>query len=100
MVVHIVMFAFKEENKEQNLLEAKEMLEALVEKIEGLLSMEVGLNFDTSERAFDLSLYSKFASKEDLSLYATHPAHLEVVAFIKSVAEQSKVVDYILESEV
>lgn len=96
MIVHIVMFRFKEENKEQNISQAKEMLEALVEKIEELVSMEVGVNFDASQRAFDLSLYSKFSSKEDLEVYALHPAHLEVVAFIKSVTVESKVVDYVL----
>ena len=95
MIVHIVMFKFKEENKAQNLEKAEAMLNALVGKIEGLNSMEVGIDFNQSERAYDLSLYSTFDSKEDLSIYATHPAHLEVVAFIKEVTEASKVVDYI-----
>jgi len=95
MVVHIVMFAFKEENKAANIAKTKVMLEALVEKIDGLKSMEVGVNFTDSERAMDLSLYSTFDSKEDLALYATHPAHLEVVSFIKEVTTASKVVDYI-----
>jgi hypothetical protein len=57
--------------------------------------MEVGVNFTDSERAMDLSLYSTFDSKEDLASYATHPAHLEVVSFIKEVTTASKVVDYI-----
>ncbi len=95
MVVHIVMFAFKEENKAANIEKTKAMLEALVEKIDGLKSMEVGINFTDSERAMDLSLYSTFDSKEDLATYATHPAHLEVVSFIKEVTTASKVVDYI-----
>ena len=95
MVVHIVMFAFKEENKAANIEKTKAMLEALVEKIDGLKSMEVGINFTDSERAMDLSLYSTFDSKEDLATYAVHSAHLEVVSFIKEVTTASKVVDYI-----
>jgi len=94
MIVHIVMFKFKAQNRTQNVLKTKEMLERLVEKIEPLLSMEVGIDFNQSERAMDLSLISTFESKEDLSVYATHPAHLEVVAFIKEVTEASRVVDY------
>ena len=94
MIVHIVMFTFKEENKEATLLKVKELLESLVEKIDVLQSLEVGINFDTADRAMDLSLYSKFASKEDLAIYATHPEHLKVVEYIKSVATASKVVDY------
>ncbi len=95
MIVHIVMFTFKEENRAENIAKAKEMLEALVEKIDPLLSMEVGVDFNGSERAMDLSLISTFETKEGLQEYATHPAHLEVVAFIKEVTVTSKVVDYV-----
>jgi len=95
MIVHIVMFDFKEENKKEVIAKAKMMLEALVDKIEPLLSMEVGVDFNGSERAMDLSLISTFETKEGLSTYATHPAHLEVVAFIKENALLSKVVDYV-----
>ena len=99
MIVHIVMFKFKDENKEANIQKAKEMLNALESKIEELLSIEVGINFDTAERAFDLSIYTKFNSKEDLNSYAVHPEHLKVVEFIKSVVTESKVVDYILDDK-
>ncbi len=94
MIVHIVMFTFKEKNRAENIAKAKEMLEALVPKIDPLLSMEVGVDFNGSERAMDLSLISTFETKEGLMEYATHPAHLEVVAFIKEVTEASRVVDY------
>jgi hypothetical protein len=94
MVKHIVLFDFKEENREENLEKAKAMLEALLEKIPELKRMEVGINFSREERAMDLSLYSEFENQEELQTYATHPAHLEVVAFIKSVAVLSKVSDY------
>ena len=94
MIVHIVMFNFKEENRAENIAKTKVMLESLVEKIVPLLSMEVGIDFNGSERAMDLSLISTFETKEDLATYAVHPAHLEVVAFIKEVTMLSKVVDY------
>jgi len=96
MVKHIVMFDFKDENKQENLERAKAMLEALVEKIPSLKAMEVGVNFSQEERAMDLSLYSTFDDQAGLEAYVTHPAHLEVVAFIKSVAIASKVSDYTL----
>lgn len=95
MLVHIVMFQFKEENKEGNLVRVKEMLEALPEKIGTLKSMEVGIDISRSERSFDLALVSTFEDEEGLSVYATHPAHLEVVHVIKEVTILSKVVDYI-----
>ncbi|MFT5660669.1 MAG: hypothetical protein ACI9TV_001311 [Sulfurimonas sp.] len=94
MIVHIVMFKFKEEDKNNNILKVEKALNNLVQKIDELKSIEVGVDFNQSERAFDLSLYSTFNSKEDLKTYAVHPTHLEVVALIKSVTMESKVVDY------
>ena len=94
MIVHIVMFKLKEESKSANIVKIKALLEELPSKIEELLSMEVGVNFDESERAFDLSLYSTFKTKEALKAYATNPAHLEVIRYIKGVILESKVVDY------
>ncbi len=96
MVKHIVMFDFKEENKKENLLQAKTLLEALVKTIPSLIGMEVGINFSQEERAMDLALYATFEDKAGLEAYATHPAHLEVVKFIKSVALSSKVSDYFI----
>ncbi|MEA2098656.1 MAG: Dabb family protein [Campylobacterota bacterium] len=96
MIVHIVMFKFKDENKESNLVEVTSRLNALVELIPTLKSMEVGVNFTESDRAFDMSLYSTFETKDDLKSYAIHPEHLKVVELIKSVTTQSKVVDYTL----
>lgn len=97
MIVHIVMFKFKDEDKSSNIEIVKERLNALVSKIPTLKLMEVGVNFTEADRAFDLSLYSTFDSKEDLKAYAIHPEHLKVVELIKSVTTESKVVDYILE---
>jgi len=95
MIVHIVMFKFKEENKAENIVRVKALLEALPEKITSLMSMEVGVDFCHSERAMDLVLTSTFETEEGLETYAVHPAHLEVVAVIKEVTEMAKVVDYV-----
>ncbi len=96
MIVHIVMFKFKEEEKVSNIEIVEKKLNELVQKIDELKSMEVGINFTESDRAFDLSLYSTFETKEDLKTYAVHPQHLKVVELIKSVTTESKVVDYIV----
>ena len=96
MLVHIVMFAFKDENKESNLAHVKSMLEALPNAIESLKSMEVGIDVSKSERSFDLVLTSTFEDQEGLSAYAVHPAHLEVVNVIKEVTTMAKVVDYLV----
>lgn len=97
MIVHIVMFRFKDENREKNMKEVTSKLNALVELVPSLKSMEVGIDFSRSERAFDMSIYTTFDTKEDLQAYAVHPEHLKVVELIKSVTIESKVVDYVKE---
>ena len=96
MIVHIVMFKFKEEDKALNLTKVEEALNSLVSKIDELKSLEVGIDFNQSQRAFDLSLYSTFDTKEDLEIYAVHTEHLKVVELIKNVTVESKVVDYVV----
>ncbi|MDA3907851.1 MAG: Dabb family protein [Sulfurimonas sp.] len=96
MIVHIVMFKFKDENKDANIEEVTKRLNALVNLIPALKSMEVGVDFNKSQRALDLSLYSTFWDKEDLESYAVHPEHLKVVELIKEVTLEAKVVDYAL----
>ncbi len=94
MIVHIVMIAFKDENKEQNIKKAKELIDGLLGRVPSLRSMECGINFAEEERAMDLVLRATFDDKEGLNAYATDPEHLKVIEFIKSTALYSKVVDY------
>ena len=96
MVKHIVMFDFKDENKMENLLKAKVMLDALLTSVPTLKKMEVGINFSQEERAMDMSLYSEFDDAIGLVEYTVHPEHLRVVEFIKSVVTSSKVSDYVV----
>jgi len=94
MTTHIVMFAFHNKNKVENIDKAKELLNNLMGKVPSLLSMEVGINFSSEERAMDLSIITTFKDRAGLEEYALHPEHLKVVEFIKEVASSSKVVDY------
>lgn len=96
MIKHIVLFKFHEENKEQNIQKAKEMLEALPSVISELKGIEIGINFDNAPRAMDMSIYTTFESVEALNSYAVDPEHLKVVEFIKQVTEYSKVSDYVI----
>jgi len=94
MIVHLVMFKFKEENKENNIVKVKELLEELENKIDVIKSLEVGINFDIAPRAMDLSINLTFQTIEDLNSYVIHDEHQKVVTVIKEVTEYSKVVDY------
>ena len=94
MIMHVVMFRFKKGLPETQIEEAKEQIESLIDLVPKLQNIKVGLNFSQEERAMDMVLISHFENREDLDFYATHPEHLNVIAFIKTITEYTKVVDF------
>ena len=98
MIKHIVMLRLKEEAggiiKDENARALKKQLEALPHAIPEIQRLEVGLNIKDSERAADVVLYSEFDSPEALATYIQHPAHQEVVALVREIAGETRVVDY------
>jgi len=93
MVKHIVFFKLQNDSDKikQTL---KNKLMSMQGKIEVLKSIEVGIDTNRSERAYDVSLITVFDSKEDLKSYASNPIHLRVIKYIKSNGMVTSVVDY------
>ncbi|MTI31507.1 Dabb family protein [Xanthovirga aplysinae] len=98
MVKHIVFWKLKEEahgfKKPELALEIKKRLQALNGKIEGLLHLEVGLDFSKTESSFEVVLYSEFTDKNALDAYQIHPLHKEVAGFIGGATSARHLVDY------
>ncbi len=94
MIKHIVMWRLKEENKEENAKQMKIKLEALINHVPQIKKIEVGIDFNKSDQAFDVVLYSEFETAEDLDAYQEDPIHKEAAAFVKQVVTQRAVVDY------
>jgi len=98
MIIHIVMFTLKDfaegKDKSENLIIMKEKLESLIDNIDLIRKIEVGLNYNSSAAAYDIVLYSEFDSKEDLDAYQIHPEHRKVAEFIVKLDEKRAVVDY------
>lgn len=97
MVTHIVMWNFQEQLSEAEKKEAgeimKERLEALKDVVPGVLSLKVIINeLPGSDK--DIALIGEYETMEDLDRYAVHPAHLEVVAYVKKAACNRTCFDY------
>jgi hypothetical protein len=93
MVKHIVMFKLADKNKE-NLDQAVEALNSLRGKIETLNFIEIGTDFLSSERSYDIVLTAFFDDRDGLKTYAGHKNHLPVVDKMRSLCSSSIVVDY------
>ncbi len=95
MIKHIVMWKLKEEDaqvKQQQMEKTKEVLEALVGVIPGLITAKV--EFDCLDNDYDLLLYSELESKQALADYQVHPEHQKIVEFIRSIVCGRACVDF------
>ena len=98
MIKHMVMWKLKEshngESKNEIIQNVKTILEDLTSKISQITELEVGINFNPSDAAYDVVLYSSFNSREDLDIYQKHPDHVKVAGYISEVRTERTVVDY------
>jgi len=95
MIAHVVMLKFKLD-RDEAVQEIKQRLDMLPAMIPEIVYYEVGLNELGSDRAFDLVLYSKFASYDDLKTYNNHPEHVSVLQLNGQHVEKDHSVDYTL----
>ena len=96
MVKHIVMIKLADKNPE-NLDQAIAALNSLRGNIETLKFIEIGTDFLSSERSYDIVLTAFFDDREGLKAYAGHKDHLPVVEKMRSLCSSSIVVDYEIE---
>ena len=100
MVKHIVLFKFNDFSSEaetkEKLNEITDALLNLLDKVEALNSIEIGINENPNEQ-FDLSLTSTHDSMDKLKEYATHPDHVQVSKeLIRPILASRSCVDYSL----
>lgn len=97
MIRHVVMWSIKDEitgeEKMQAVLKMKEMIEALKPVIKEIIECEVGINANPNEK-FDISINTVFENFETLKIYNDHPAHQEVVKYVRSIVNQRCAIDY------
>lgn len=96
MIKHIVMWRMAPaEDAKEKAMAIKENLEALKDKIDVLVDIEVGINFNETEAASDVVLVSTFETVEALNEYQNHPAHKAVGAtYVRPNVAERRVCDY------
>jgi len=99
MVKHIVMWKLHDfadgADKSENVRRLKKRLEGLHQHISEIKFLEVGINFNSSEAAFDVVLYSEFESRDALKAYQQHPEHQKLISeLLDKIRIEKRVVDY------
>jgi len=86
-------------SREENAIKIKAMLEALRGRIEQVTYLEVGINTNSSDMAYDAVLVSEFENAQRLDEYKKHPEHVKVSGFVSKVRENRVVVDYFVDTD-
>ncbi|MGL4337897.1 MAG: Dabb family protein [Turicibacter sp.] len=98
MIKHVVMWKIKDtisQTRVESMIKIKDELENLNGKIDGLIHIEVGIDFLKSDNSYDVILVSEFTNKVALEQYQVHPLHVRVAnEIVKPVSSSRVVVDY------
>ena len=94
MITHIVLFKLKDTSAE-SIRQAQEKLLSMNGRVDMLRHLEVGLDVVRSARSYDIALFTKFDSLDDLQAYQVHPYHGgDVAPYMREASEAVVVVDY------
>ena len=95
MLTHIVCWKYKAETTPEEREEHVARLRALPSVIPDIVSFNVGSDMLHLERSFDTGLVAVYTDRAALDFYTDHPAHQEVAAIGKRIAERVVSVDFI-----
>jgi len=93
MITHIVFFKLKDRSL-ASIESTRDLILTLNGKVPTIEHLEAGVDIVRGERNYDLALYSRFTSMENLDAYRVHPYHKEVVGELKARSESIVAVDY------
>ena len=97
MIRHVVSWKLAAEDPTVRAEQASEVaarLTALVGVVPQLRSLSAGANVAYPDANWDVTLVADFDSIADLEEYQVHPAHEEVVAYVRSVVSSRVAVDF------
>jgi quinol monooxygenase YgiN len=89
MITHVVLIKPKVSTSNEELSAFLEHVQALQEKISGILSLSVGENRSEYHGGFTHGIIMRFVDEAHLHAHHTHPAHAVVVAELDRLCQQS-----------
>lgn len=81
-------------SKSENIIRIESKLNSLTSVIEEISSLELGINFNPTEAAYDLVFITTHKDKDELDAYINHPSHQEAAKLIGKLVADRKVVDF------
>lgn len=94
MLIHVVCWKYRPEVNGDARAEHRQRLAELSQLVPGIERLDVGGDVLHLDRSFDTALVAEFESRDALDTYDAHPAHREVVAIGREIAEKVISVDF------
>lgn len=95
MVEHIVLIKFSPETTKEQKEELIRRTLQLKTMIPGIMDIQQGFNFSNRSQGYEIGLTVRFEDKASLDNYGPHPAHQEIVNYLKEIGmEDSIIVDF------
>ena len=97
MIRHLVLWKLAAETPEEKAAVIEEMrarFSALVPLIDGTERLDIRADLGSTEGNWDVVLDSDYRDEAALDAYQVHPAHLEVVAYVRSVTTARVCIDF------
>jgi hypothetical protein len=95
MVEHIVLIKFSTTSTKDQKEELIRRTLRLKNVIPGILDIQQGFNFSNRSQGYEIGLTVRFEDKASLDNYGPHPAHQEIITYLKEIGmEDSIIVDF------
>lgn len=95
MVEHIVLIKFSTTTTKEQKEELIRRTLRLKHVIPGIMDIQKGFNFSNRSQGYEIGLTVRFEDKLSLENYGPHPAHQEIIAYLKEIGmEDSIIVDF------
>jgi hypothetical protein len=95
MVEHIVLIKFSSKTTNEQKEELIRRTLRLKDIIPGILDIQQGMNFSHRSQGYEVGLTVRFEDRTSLENYGPHPAHQEIVHYLKEIGvEDSIIVDF------
>lgn len=95
MIEHIVLIKFSPKTTEEQKQELIKRTLALKNIIPGIVDIQQGINFSNRSQGYEVGLTVRFKDRASLENYGPHPAHQEIVSYLKGIGlEDSIIVDF------
>ena len=98
MFVHTALFKWHDHVTPEQIEAAQQQIRALQGQIPGLLQTSMGANISPRSQGYSHGIVMFFEDQAALQAYTPHPAHLQILEFLKPLLREAAELDYEVEA--